>query len=177
MDQTTGTIRMKAEFPNQNLQLWPGQFVNVRVLVETLKQVVVVPVAAVQRGPNGTFVYVVDAESKAVVRPVTAGQQDDTSAVITDGLKPAERVVTSGFTRLSNGTRVRVQAADGEAPSGDVAPSEPSVKDAPAAPEQRRRKREDGGSAENTEGRQGRKKAEAVAPDNPTVPAAPSKKQ
>jgi multidrug efflux system membrane fusion protein len=177
MDQTTGTIRMKAEFPNQNLQLWPGQFVNVRVLVETLKQVVVVPVAAVQRGPNGTFVYVVDAESKAVVRPVTAGQQDDTSAVITDGLKPAERVVTSGFTRLSNGTRVRVQAGEGEAPSGDVAPSEPSAKDAPAAPEQRRRKREDGGSAENTEGRQGRKKAEAVAPDNPTVPAAPSKKQ
>jgi len=110
MDQTTGTIRMKAEFPNAQLQLWPGQFVNVRVLVETLKQVVVVPVSAVQRGPNGTFVYAVDAESKVAVRAVKVGQQDDTSAVIPDGLKPDERVVTTGFTRLSNGTRVRVQA-------------------------------------------------------------------
>ena len=62
---------LKAEFPNADLQLWPGQFVNVRLLVETLKQVVVVPTAAVQRGPNGTFVYVVDAESKVAVRPVT----------------------------------------------------------------------------------------------------------
>ena len=57
VDQTTGTVRLKAEFPNANLQLWPGQFVNVRLLVDTLKQVVVVPTAAVQRGPNGTFVY------------------------------------------------------------------------------------------------------------------------
>src|SRR5262249_58184469 len=77
MDQTTGTIRMKAEFPNPDLSLWPGQFVNIRLLVDTLKQVVVVPVAAVQRGPNGTFVYVVDAESKAAVRPVTVAPQDD----------------------------------------------------------------------------------------------------
>ena len=59
VDQTTGTVKLKAEFPNANLQLWPGQFVNVRVLIDTLRQVVVVPTAAVQRGPNGTFVYVV----------------------------------------------------------------------------------------------------------------------
>ena len=59
VDQTTGTVKLKAEFPNAELQLWPGQFVNVRLLVDTLKQVVVVPTAAVQRGPNGTFVYVV----------------------------------------------------------------------------------------------------------------------
>ena len=61
VDQTTGTIKLKAEFPNRELQLWPGQFVNVRLLIDTLKQVVVVPTAAVQRGPNGTFVYVVAA--------------------------------------------------------------------------------------------------------------------
>ncbi len=62
VDQTTGTVRMKAEFPNANLQLWPGQFVNVRLLIDTLKQVVVIPTPAVQRGPNGTFAYVRQAE-------------------------------------------------------------------------------------------------------------------
>ena len=95
MDQTTGTIRMKAEFPNANLQLWPGQFINIRVLVDTLKQVVVVPTAAVQRGPQGAFVYVVEAESKVAVRPITVAQQDDTRAVISDGVKTQEQVVTS----------------------------------------------------------------------------------
>src|SRR6187455_2781805 len=111
VDQTTGTVKLKAEFPNANLQLWPGQFVNVRLLVDTLRQVVVVPTSAVQRGPNGTFVYVVDAESKVAVRPVTVNQQDDTGAVVSSGLAAEERVVTTGFTRLSNGTRVRVQPA------------------------------------------------------------------
>jgi len=91
MDQTTGTIRMKAEFPNKQLQLWPGQFVNIRMLVDTLKQVVTVPTAAVQRGPNGTFVYIVDDESKAQVRAIKVGLLDDTRAVITDGVKTDER--------------------------------------------------------------------------------------
>jgi membrane fusion protein, multidrug efflux system len=171
MDQTTGTIRMKAEFPNANLQLWPGQFVNVRLLVDTLKQVVTVPVAAVQRGPNGTFVYVVDTESKAAVRPVTVGPQDDTGAVITDGLKPAERVVTTGFTRLSNGTRVRVQAGEGETASGDAAPGNPQTPD--AAPGERRRKREGGG--DNPDGKQGRKKSDGASNDSGAP--APSTKQ
>ena len=150
MDQTTGTIRMKAEFPNAQLQLWPGQFVNVRVLVETLKQVVVVPVSAVQRGPNGTFVYALEADSKVAVRAVKVGQQDDTSAVIPEGLKPDERVVTTGFTRLSNGTRVRVQAGEGEAGASDTPPA-PA-----AAPEERRRKR-GGAGAENTDGKERRR--------------------
>ena len=68
------------------------------------------PTAAVQRGPNGTFVYVIDAESKVAVRPITIAMQDDARAVISDGVKAQEQVVTTGFTRLSNGTRVRVQA-------------------------------------------------------------------
>ena len=63
VDQTTGTVKIKGEFPNTNLQLWPGQFVNIRLLIDTLKQVVVVPTAAIQRGPNGTFVYVVTDDS------------------------------------------------------------------------------------------------------------------
>ena len=174
MDQTTGTIRMKAEFPNPDLQLWPGQFVNIRVLVETLRLVVTVPTAAVQRGPNGTFVYVIDAESKVAVRPITIAMQDDARAVISDGVKAQEQVVTTGFTRLSNGTRVRVQAGEGESP--DAAPAAPPQKSEGApqtsegAPTERRRKREGGGSAENTDGKQWRKRSE-------TAPATPSAKQ
>jgi len=174
MDQTTGTIRMKAEFPNPDLQLWPGQFVNIRVLVETLNQVVTVPTAAVQRGPSGTFVYVIDAESKVAVRPITIAMQDDARAVISDGVKAQEQVVTTGFTRLSNGTRVRVQAGEGEAP--DAAPGAPPQKSESApqtsesAPTERRRKREGGGSAENADGKQWRKRSE-------TAPATPSAKQ
>ena len=68
VDQTTGTVKLKAEFPNADLQLWPGQFVNVRLLINTLRQVVVVPTAAVQRGPNGTFVYVIKDDNKVTVK-------------------------------------------------------------------------------------------------------------
>ena len=75
VDQLTGTIKLKAEFPNPELQLWPGQFVNVRLLIDTLRNVVVVPTAAVQRGPSGPFVYVAQPDNTAVVRPVTITQQ------------------------------------------------------------------------------------------------------
>ena len=85
VDQTTGTVKLKAEFPNTNLQLWPGQFVNVRVLIDTLRNVVVVPTAAVQRGPNGTFVYVVKDDNTVTVRRVKLTQQDDVRAVVGDG--------------------------------------------------------------------------------------------
>jgi len=112
VDQTTGTVKLKAEFPNANLQLWPGQFVNVRVLIDTLRQVVVVPTAAVQRGPNGTFVYVATAEGKATVRPVTLAQQDDVQSVLASGLQAGERVVTTGFARLTEGTAVSVSSAE-----------------------------------------------------------------
>jgi multidrug efflux system membrane fusion protein len=82
VDQTTGTIKLKGEFPNRDLQLWPGQFVNVRLLIDTLNQVVVAPTAAVQRGPNGTFVYVVRPDNTVAVRLVTVSQQDETQSVI-----------------------------------------------------------------------------------------------
>ena len=121
VDQTTGTVRIKAEFPNANLQLWSGQFVNVRVLVDTLKQVVVVPTPAVQRGPNGPFAYVVQDE-RVGLRPVTVGLQTETTAVIEKGISASERVVTTGFARLKDGARVIV--AEPEAPAtGAPAPS------------------------------------------------------
>jgi membrane fusion protein, multidrug efflux system len=132
VDQTTGTVRMKAEFANANLQLWPGQFVNVRVLTDTLKQVVIVPTPAVQRGPNGTFAYVVQADQRVALRPITVGLQTETTAVITKGIDAADRVVTTGFARLKDGARVSVmrgedQPAAGAEPAKGAAPA-PSAK-------------------------------------------------
>jgi len=70
VDASTGTVKLKAEFPNANLQLWPGQFINVRLKVDTLQHVTVIPTGAVQRGPNGAFVYVVGNDDKATMRPI-----------------------------------------------------------------------------------------------------------
>src|SRR5438067_905077 len=83
--------QLKAEFPNGDLQLWPGQFVNVRLLIDMLRQVVVVPTAAVQRGPNGTFVYLLQPDSTVSVRLVEVRQQDESQAVIATGLQAKDR--------------------------------------------------------------------------------------
>lgn len=114
VDQSTGTVRMKAEFPNADLQLWPGQFVNVRLLIDTLKQVVTVPTPAVQRGPGGTFVYVLQkgAEDRVSLRPVTVTHQTETNTVVADGLNSSERVVTTGFARLKDGSEVTVATSE-----------------------------------------------------------------
>jgi membrane fusion protein, multidrug efflux system len=111
VDQTTGTVRLKAEFPNAKLQLWPGQFINVRVLIDTLRGVVVVPTAAIQRGPQGTFVYVVNDDSTVRVQRVSVTKQDDVQTVIGRGVNAGERVVTTGFARLTDGTLVSVSDA------------------------------------------------------------------
>jgi len=123
VDQTTGTVKLKAEFTNANLQLWPGQFVNIRLLVDTLKQVVVIPTGAVQRGPNGTFVYVVKDDDSVSVRPITVQKQDETQTVVSKGLEAPERVVTTGFVRLTDGTQVAI--GSGEAPAAQPAGQRP----------------------------------------------------
>jgi multidrug efflux system membrane fusion protein len=150
VDQTTGTVRIKAEFPNASLALWPGAFANVRLLVETLKQVVVVPTGAVQRGPKGPFVYVVGDEDTVSIRLVTTNQQDDRRAVIASGLNPGERIVTTGFSRLAEGAKVNVTAAAEQEP-GEGAPAlrragPPAPEAAAAGQRQRgeRRNRPDG---------------------------------
>ncbi len=120
IDPQTGTVRVKAVFQNADLHLWPGQFVNVRVTVDMLKDVVVVPSPAVQRGPNGAFVYLYGQENVAVMRQVTTGRQDENLAVITSGLNPQENVIVSGFTRLSNGSKVRM--AESKAQQPEAAP-------------------------------------------------------
>ncbi|MDD1533898.1 MULTISPECIES: efflux RND transporter periplasmic adaptor subunit [unclassified Bradyrhizobium] len=121
VDQTTGTLKLKAEFPNANYQLWPGQFVNVRLKVETLTQALVVPTSAVQRGPIGTFSYVIGADNVASAKPVTVTQQNEHDAVIASGLSPNDRVVTTGFANLSDGSKVIV-GRDDQTPSADLAP-------------------------------------------------------
>jgi multidrug efflux system membrane fusion protein len=118
VDQTTGTVKLKAEFPNTGLALWPGQFVNVRLLIDTLKDVVVIPTGAVQRGPNGTFVYVVKDDNTVAIRPIAVQKQDETQTVVKSGLTPPERVVTTGFVRLTDGSKVAFGSADGAPAAG-----------------------------------------------------------
>jgi multidrug efflux system membrane fusion protein len=130
VDQTTGTVRMKAEFPNASLQLWPGQFVNVRILIQTLQQVVVIPTQAVQRGPAGAFAYIVQEDQRVGLRPVTLTLQNETQAVVAKGIEGGEQVVTTGFARLKDGSRVEL--SEPEEPGGEA-----DKKPAPAVSERR----------------------------------------
>jgi membrane fusion protein, multidrug efflux system len=111
IDQTTGTARLKATFPNTRNTLWPGQFVNARVLVRTERNVLTLPSSAVQLGPNGPFTYVVKGDSTVEVRPLELGPESDGLTVIKKGIALNERVVTSNQYRLQAGVHVRDNAA------------------------------------------------------------------
>ena len=119
VDPTTGTLKLKAEFPNGNFQLWPGQFVNVRLKVETLPNAVVIPTSAVQRGPAGTFSYVIEG-GVANAKPIVVTQQNEHDAVIASGISASDRVVTTGFANLSDGAKVFIGKDD--TPAADLAP-------------------------------------------------------
>jgi len=121
VDPTTGTLKLKAEFPNGSFQLWPGQFVNVRLKVDTISQALVVPTSAVQRGPVGAFSYVIGDGDIVAAKPVTVTQQNETQAVIGSGLAANDRVVTTGFANLSDGAKVIVGKEE-QTPSADLAP-------------------------------------------------------
>ena len=135
VDQTTGTLKLKAEFPNPNFQLWPGQFVNVRLKVETIPKAIVIPTSAVQRGPAGTFSYVIGPGEIATAKPIVVTQQNETDAVIASGIAPTDRVVTTGFANLSDGAKVFIGKDDAN-PSADLAPRKrnraPEAKDGKA---------------------------------------------
>ena len=107
IDASTGTMRLKATFPNARNRLWPGEFVNARVLTAREHDVVTLPNEAVQNGPNGPFTYVVNANSTVEVRPLKLGEQSGDLTVVRDGLSAGERVVTSNQFRLEPGARVR----------------------------------------------------------------------
>lgn len=110
IDATTGTLRLKATLPNADTRLWPGQFVNARVLLRTEHGVPTLPATAIQRGPNGTWVYLLKEDGTVVVQPVTVQRFASGTAVIAPGLDPAARVVTSGQYRLAPGARAQVIA-------------------------------------------------------------------
>jgi multidrug efflux system membrane fusion protein len=121
VDPTTGTLKLKAEFPNAAFQLWPGQFVNVRLKVDTLSQAVVVPTSAVQRGPAGTFSYVIGDDNIVTAKAIVVTQQNETEAAIASGLSASDRVVTTGFANLSDGAKVII-GSDSQTPTADLAP-------------------------------------------------------
>jgi membrane fusion protein, multidrug efflux system len=118
IDQATGTARLKATFNNAHNTLWPGQYVNARVQIRTDRNVLTLPTAAVQLGPNGPFTYVVKADSTVEVRQLKIGDESGGMTVATAGLNLNERVVTSNQYRLQAGTHVRVNTA--EASTGGV---------------------------------------------------------
>jgi multidrug efflux system membrane fusion protein len=106
IDATTGTIKIKATFANADNRLWPGQFVNARLLVDSRSKALTIPSSAVQRGPAGLFVYIVKADQTVAARPIDVAQDTGTISVVTKGLADDETIVLSGQSRLNNGARI-----------------------------------------------------------------------
>ncbi len=123
IDATTGTIRMKARFPNEDTRLWPGQFVNVRLTLEVQRGVITVPSIAVQRGPAWLFVYTVKDDQTVELMRVELGQDDGTLAVVRRGLDEGARVVVAGQSRLRVGARVTITPPPGTPPPSIPPPS------------------------------------------------------
>ncbi|MGN7937731.1 MdtA/MuxA family multidrug efflux RND transporter periplasmic adaptor subunit [Pseudomonas sp. 22447] len=138
IDTTTGTLKFKARYDNRDQSLFPNQFVNVRLLADTLKGVVLAPTAAIQFGTNGTFVYALDGDRKVTIKTLKIGPSDGSNTVITEGLAAGERVVLEGTDRLKEGSEVEVVNDSQDVPTtptehlqGKTAagPSEPAVVD------------------------------------------------
>jgi multidrug efflux system membrane fusion protein len=115
IDQTTGTIHLKARFDNEDERLWPGEFVSLRVVLSTRQNVATVPSQTVQDGPDGHYAYVIKPDNTVERRAVEVASIQDGIAVVTKGLTPGERVVVDGQYRLTNGARVNPQASAGAA--------------------------------------------------------------
>lgn len=151
IDQTTGTIKLKATFANTDKALWPGQFVNARLLVRTEQGALVVPSAAVQRGPKGEFVYVVGDDQTAQQRDVVTVVAEGGNSRVTSGLKAGEKIVVDGQYRLQPGAKIKPSQ-----PGGSTSPDKPATDAAngsdPATADQsgdgkRHHRKKDGGSA------------------------------
>ena len=114
VDIYTGTIQLKANFGNEDNKLWPGEFVNARLLVNTIGGVVTVPHIAIQHGQDGLFVFIVKPDNTTEQQQVTVAYDDGTRAVVSKGVSSGEKIVTSGQSRLGQGTRVTAAPADQE---------------------------------------------------------------
>src|SRR5437016_5984782 len=123
IDPTTGTSKLKAIFDNKNNGLYPNQFVNVRLLIDVLKSAVVIPGATVQRGAQGTFVYVVGENSTAELRPVTIKNAEGNDVSIASGVQPGDMVILEGMDKVQDGARVDVQTPGAEGSAADNVPA------------------------------------------------------
>jgi multidrug efflux system membrane fusion protein len=123
IDTTTGTGKLKAVFENRDRSLWPNQFVNVHLLLEVRKNNTVVPAAAIQRGPQGTYVFGIKSDNTAEMRPVTVAFMEGNFAAISQGVNPGDNVVTDGQDKLQPGTRVEIR--DGRQQNGQRRGAEP----------------------------------------------------
>jgi multidrug efflux system membrane fusion protein len=121
VDQTTGTVELKAKFPNASRSLWPGQFINVRLTLQTQPNAITIPAAAVNQGPKGSYVYVIGAGNKVSLRPVTVATTQDVTAVIQSGLSAGETVVTDGQMSLKPGLTVAISTSGGAVPAAPKA--------------------------------------------------------
>jgi multidrug efflux system membrane fusion protein len=129
IDQTTGTIKLRAQFPNEMRVLYPNQFVNIRLLLDTHKDVTTISTAGVQRGVPGTFVYLVNADSTVSVRPVKLGVTDGDRVEVLSGLTPGERIVIDGADKLRDGAKINVRS--------ETDPGKPSDQDRSGGKKQR----------------------------------------
>ena len=123
IDQATGTVRLKAQFANEKLSLYPNQFVNARVLVAELPDALTIPTAAVQLGSRGSYVYVIDKENIAHVRTITPGIATNSLTVVDEGLQAGETVVVDGLDRLRDGLRVKIAATVETPQAEDIRPA------------------------------------------------------
>jgi membrane fusion protein, multidrug efflux system len=135
IDTTTGTLKLRAIFANPDEMLYPNQFVNAHLLVNTMQDAVRVPVPAVQRGEPGTFVYVIDANNTVSVRPIKVGPVDGNYQAVLSGLNPGDKVVTDGTDRIKDGAKVTLPAEEKGAPPaaslpGKAAPADPNAQHA-----------------------------------------------
>lgn len=135
VDTTTGTVRLRAQFTNDEELLYPQQFVNVQILVDTLPEALLMPTAGVQRGSQGTYVYVVADGDTVQTRPVKLGPSHEGNIAVLEGLKDGERVVVDGTDRLRDGAKVIVAAGGAPSPTNpDAGPSATDHKPQPSAP-------------------------------------------
>jgi multidrug efflux system membrane fusion protein len=146
IDTTTGTFKLKAEFQNEKNALWPGQFVNVRVKVRTVDKGLVVPATAVQRGPDGSYAYVVQPDSTVKMTPVKLGDEaGDSTILVTSGLNLGDKVVTEGQFRLKPGSKVQALAPGEAAPPTSAAELDKLKQQNPGQQQQQRGGRRRGG--------------------------------
>lgn len=117
IDQTTGTVKLKATFPNNDLKLWPGKFVNARLVLTTKKNAIVVPASVVQRGPQGSYAYVIKPDKTVEMRPIKVAQTEASVAMIDDGLKADEQVVVDGQYKLQPGAHVQLTTPPPQQPA------------------------------------------------------------